>query len=154
MSAHEKFCAVQICCMDGRLDEFNSAWRAELRRQHHGFVDPVTNAGGVIDLIEPSNGGPPATSLVARDLKIAIAGHGIREIYIQIHRDCGALGGSAAFDSLEVEYNVQLDMLHQAATIIRQLFPEIVHELRIHGQWLELVDAKSNTWSLSDLGLL
>ena len=65
--------------------------------------------------------------------------HGMTDVYLIAHWDCGAYGGSAAFESDEKQRNQYLEDLEKAKKIIEQHFDGIT----IH-KYLANLDADEN----------
>jgi len=51
--------------------------------------------------------------------------HGIEEVHIIFHEDCGAYGGSQSFSSQEEEYNTYTLAQEQAEQLILSKYPEL-----------------------------
>ncbi len=77
--------------------------------------DLLTMAGSAKDLIE---GGVGKYTLL-RDLRISRSLHNIKKIVIVHHLDCGAYGGSKAFESREKETEFHKDQLIRARNILK-----------------------------------
>ncbi len=86
--------------------------------------DVVSMAGGAKELVD-------GTSAILLDqIELSRRLHGIIDIYLIHHLDCGAYGGHDAFDGVEQEVSKQHEDLSKAVEIISGKFPELnVHKI-------------------------
>jgi carbonic anhydrase len=135
MSEHRKFKAVLVACQDGRLGKTNAEWLQKLREG--GEVDTILVAGGIQELVFWYDGNLILrfiawflglfgiyVSSVIRGLEVSVRLHGIREIYFQQHEDCGAVGGSSAFDGESEELEYHRDLMVRAEQIVLRRFSD------------------------------
>ncbi len=79
--------------------------------------DLVTVAGAVKSIEEDS--------FLMEQIDISYKLHGIEEVHILSHEDCGAYGGSQSFSSKEEEYNTYALAQEQAEQLILSKYPEL-----------------------------
>lgn len=113
--------ALVLHCMDFRFihDILHEMKRRGLNRQY----DDVSLAGGAKNLVDPMQ--PYDREMVGRQIDVAKKLHGITEVYLINHLDCGAYG--KIFASPKEEYERHVNDLRQA----RQLVTE-AHGLNVH----------------------
>ncbi len=114
--------AAIVYCLDPRF-----------RMQHERFIAEELGFDQYDQYVFP--GGPKALADVAtRDAFIGAIGkasiglHGVKEIVLIAHRDCGAYGGSRFFDDkggAPAEKAAQIEDLKIAKGVLTKLFPEI-----------------------------
>jgi len=112
--------ALIIHCMDFR---FHSAIRdflvsLGLKDQY----DLVSLAGATKGLVENDLA---STSIILKQIEISQRLHGINEVYLIHHMDCGAYGGHQAFKNFQEEHDKQLAEMEAARKIIQQKFPQV-----------------------------
>lgn len=109
-----------ITCIDYR---FRSAIRDFLLSNGlKGDYDMVSLAGATKDLVENDQHG---RALIIKQIDIANRLHGINEVYIIHHMDCGAYGGSSVFASSNEEKKRHTDDMEVAKKIIGEGFSDI-----------------------------
>jgi len=83
-------------------------------------IDMCVTAGSIKALIDP------ATQKFMLD-QIAISQnlHHCQSVILTMHTDCGAYGGSAAFNSADQEKSAAITQLKQAKSIVNQKFPNL-----------------------------
>ena len=77
--------------------------------------------------------------------------HGIREIYFQQHEDCGAVGGSSAFNGRSDELDYHRNLMVRAERIVLQRFsdPSLVlliwfkYARKLHGESWTIIGLNS-----------
>lgn len=106
-----------IHCMDFRTKK---AVDDSINKNLGGIADEVSMPGGAKALLDDQT-----KEGVLQSIRIAVELHGVRTVLLTAHRDCGAYGGSAAFDSATQEYQQQLDDLMQAGELVRREFPDV-----------------------------
>jgi carbonic anhydrase len=97
-------------------------------------VDIVRVAGVAKTLARPSD--PPERDFVLQQLRTSVTLHGIKEIYLINHQDCGAYGLGHVSDSGE-ELIIHSEDLRAARTLIKENFPKIdvrLYFMRLNGQ--------------------
>jgi len=112
--------ALIIHCIDFR---FHSAIRdflvsLGLKDQY----DLVSLAGATKGLVEND---PASASIISKQIEISQRLHGISDVYLIHHMDCGAYGGHAAFENIQTEHDKQLADMEVAKQIIQQKFPHL-----------------------------
>lgn len=113
--------ALAVVCMDFR---FHTAIREflvslDLKDQY----DLVSLAGVMKGLVEKD---PASSELILKQVEISRKLHGISEVIIIHHMDCGAYGGHQAFPGGLIEEKArQLNDLAAAESIIRSKFPDL-----------------------------
>ncbi|MBN2466868.1 MAG: hypothetical protein JXD19_01845 [Deltaproteobacteria bacterium] len=112
--------AALLKCMDFRLTGDTCRWLEE-----KGLVndcDIISVAGAAKDLVENPEG------YVFSLIKLSVELHHVTRLIIMHHLDCGAYGGSAAFESLAEEREMHRKEIQRAREIIRGNFPAVVVE--------------------------
>ncbi|MFH1130665.1 MAG: carbonic anhydrase [Pseudomonadota bacterium] len=122
--------ACLIFCMDYRLHEQLRNFIAEKNLDRDG-VDVIRVVGAAKNLVRPNN--PSEREFVLQQIQTSINLHGIREIYIINHEDCGAYGLENVADS-EEEFAVYSDDLRAARTMLKEEFPGV--QVRSYFMWL------------------
>jgi carbonic anhydrase len=97
-----------------------------LRMQGLSF-DPFTPAGAVKNLVNPENEND--REFVLRQIAKSSKLHHIKKVILINHTDCGAYGGSAAFENDQVEERKHTEDLKSAAKIVKERFTELEVEL-------------------------
>ncbi len=116
--------ALVIVCMDFR---FHSAIRDFLVSLGiKDDYDLVSLAGVTKDLVDNDAAG---REIILKQIKTSKQLHGIREVYLIHHMDCGGYGGHAAFADETAEKEKQLADLKTAKQIIEQ---EVDGDLEVH----------------------
>ncbi len=88
----------------------------ELKGDH----DVVSIAGAAKNIADPYD--EHDTELVYRQIEISKKLHGMTQVILMNHMDCGAYGGSKAFTSKDEERARQLkDMDHAASHIVKRI---------------------------------
>lgn len=132
MSAHE--CrACLVFCMDYRLHEKLHSFIGAVGLDRDG-VDIVRVAGVAKNLARPSD--PTERAFVLQQLRTSVTLHGIKEIYLINHEDCGAYSLQHVPNSDE-ELMIHSKDLRAARTLIKENFPGIdvrLYFMRLNGQ--------------------
>lgn len=110
-----------INCMDFRLQEKLSKFLAGLGIARN--YDLISVAGSALVLANPKN--VRDRGFIIEQITIAVAKHGIRRVMIINHQDCGAYGGSSAFDSPQKEKARHLKDLSLAKKVVNDQFSQI-----------------------------
>lgn len=113
--------ALLLRCLDFRLNEAVSQWLEKNRLLNK--CDFVSLAGAVKNLVDPQQ--PTDPEVVLRQIEISQRLHGISEVILMNHTDCGAYGGRAAFEGSEEERSQHLQDLQQAKEKIIFQFPDL-----------------------------
>jgi carbonic anhydrase len=88
-----------------------------------GDFDDVSLAGAAKNIVSPAD--DAERELALRQIEISRRLHGMEEVILIHHMDCGAYGGHAAFESLEAERRKQLEDLEESRKIILQRWPDL-----------------------------
>ncbi len=131
--------ALAIHCIDFRLQHDLVRYLEE--RKLIGTVDIVSLAGGVRELARAEK---PEQSVLFGQIELSRKLHGIQEVHLINHTDCGAYGGASAFPSPEAEFDAHAADLRAAAAVISAHFPELVIHLALakvdpHGESIAIV---------------
>ncbi|PIT92017.1 MAG: hypothetical protein COU08_04140 [Candidatus Harrisonbacteria bacterium CG10_big_fil_rev_8_21_14_0_10_42_17] len=122
---HYQANAVIIWCFNAR---FKPALEGLIEELNLGMVDIVTTAGGAKDLAVAEK--PEYRDALLRQIEISIKLHGTRRIILMIHEDCGALGGSSAFENnTDKEFKACEKYLTQAREVVEARFPDAIIEM-------------------------
>jgi len=109
--------ALVIQCLDYR---FQSATRRFLLAKGlKDKYDLVSIAGSAKDLLGKDK------SYILKQIEISVRLHGIKEVYLIHHLDCGAYGGRQAFKNIKTEKARHLSNLAKAKKIINKKFPRL-----------------------------
>jgi carbonic anhydrase len=90
-SGHYTAEACILYCYDNRCF---TAFLALLKKDNIKSFDPIFIAGGANDLSNPEK-----RAEILNQIKTSIRLHHTKRVIIMMHRDCGACGGSKAFDN-------------------------------------------------------
>jgi len=104
-------------CMDFRFHSAIRDWLVSLGLKDQ--YDLVSLAGATKGLVEKN---AASTEIILKQIDISQRLHGISEVYIMHHLDCGAYGGHAAFNNLSSESQKQIADMQKAKAIIGQKF--------------------------------
>jgi len=105
-----------IQCIDFRFQE---AIHDYLRgRGLFGDCDIVSLAGSARSLVNPNS--EEEFSLVLHQVKLASTLHGIQKVIVIHHRDCGAYGGSQAFENAATEFDRHANDMKNVREILRE----------------------------------
>ncbi len=110
--------ALVVACMDFR---FQTCLRQFLNAQglNHNY-DLLAIAGTQKNFVDDET-----SSLAMHHVELAVNLHGVKEVHIFAHMDCGAYGGSQAFENRAHEVRVYHDDLIQARCKILGKFPKL-----------------------------
>ncbi|RJO58990.1 hypothetical protein C4546_04130 [Candidatus Parcubacteria bacterium] len=112
--------AIVFTCIDFR---FHSAIRDFLvSNSLKDNYDLVSLAGVTKGLVE---GDKACSEIILKQIDISHNLHGIKEVLLIHHLDCGAYGGHKAFDSLAAEGEKQAGDLAYAKELIQAKFPNL-----------------------------
>jgi carbonic anhydrase len=107
-------------CIDGRFVKPTVDWLTE---KTGGVFDFRTGIGSSKAIIASEDDRESFFRVVETSVKL----HGIKEIWIIDHIDCGAYGGSERFhEDKTVEREFHIDKLKQAAEIVAKHFPSLI----------------------------
>ena len=85
-----------------------------------GDSDLVSIAGAAKNFLDPQT-----QPVALRQVEISKTLHGIKDVHLINHTDCGAYGGRSAFAGEEAERRKHRDDLAAAADVIRGAFPDL-----------------------------
>lgn len=130
---------VALHCIDfrfrRRLEEFLH------ERFSEEEYDLIVVAGGVKNIVaEESDSG-----FLVEQFDTSLRLHAPSVIVLLQHEDCGAYGGSAAFESFEAELDFQKEELQKAAALLQGRFPKVTVErylIRLSGEALLVEEEK------------
>jgi carbonic anhydrase len=88
-----------------------------------GDRDIVAVAGAAKNLASPKL--PTDKEFIMRQIEISTSLHGITQIILMNHTDCGAYGGRSAFPSREEEEKTHFEEMRRAMGIIQEQYPTI-----------------------------
>lgn len=119
---HKEKVSIVLSCIDYRF------WpdTLSLLEKKYGEFDLIELAGGSKNLASPST--EADRTAVLESIKVSVELHGAKRIILTNHLDCGAYGGSKAFESTEEEIDFHKLELEKAAKIVKEMFPELAVE--------------------------
>ncbi len=110
--------AIVQTCIDYRLRKpLNDFIENELNLH---TVDIKTDGGGIKKIVEEG----PIREWLFANYQIAFDLHGVERVIIINHQDCGAYGGSSAFEGVDDEIGKHEIQLRHAVSVIRAKFPD------------------------------
>ena len=112
--------ALVIHCMDFRFHSAIRDFLVSMRLKDQ--YDLVSLAGAAKGLLENDRAG---SEVILKQIDISQRLHGISEVYIIHHMDCGAYGGHAAFADLSAEHAKQAADLKAAQRIVSEKFTSL-----------------------------
>lgn len=112
--------ALLLTCMDFRL---HPQLAEMLRRDYNISFDQFTAAGAIKNSVSPEK--KEDADFVLRQIEKSIKLHQIKKIILVNHTDCGAYGGSKAFESPTIELARHKEDLNKASKIVRENFPQL-----------------------------
>lgn len=112
--------AVILRCIDFRFVADTAAFLKSLG--FAGSYDDVAIAGAVKNLVDPYD--PTDTEFAYRQLALARKLHGVTDVVLLNHTDCGAYGGRATFASDEEEHARHVKDLSRAKEMVEHRFPD------------------------------
>lgn len=113
-------------CTDYRLQPFIEEWKKT--KGISGDVDVVSISGSCKDLANYSIGTCESNFVMAM-FTLAIEKHGVQNIILTQHEDCGAYGGKAAFASNDAELAKTLGDMKKAKQALLDKFPSVKVEM-------------------------
>jgi len=135
MSGQHVCKALAVHCIDFRIQRFLNEY-LETRFSH--AYDRVAVPGGVKYLVDGGQEG----NFELEGCKVSYKLHH-PEVFVLIqHEDCGAYGGSSAFDDFEAEKAFQGEQLGVAEQLLKKHFPKISVEkfiVRLSGELISVV---------------
>lgn len=118
--------AVVLRCIDFRFVREAAACLRSLG--FDGSYDDVAVAGGVKNLADPYDASDP--DFIYRQIAIARKLHGVTDVVLMNHTDCGAYGGRATFSSDAEEHDRHVKDLKRAQEMVEHRFPDA--HLNVH----------------------
>jgi len=117
--------AALIVCEDFRLHQRKDGrnFIADFIKSEKVDCDLITRGGDIQDIVRPKGDGYKDSML--RDTEVSSKLHQVKKVYLVSHEDCGAYGGSSAFDNREVEKNQHIADMQEASKIIKEYFSPI-----------------------------
>jgi carbonic anhydrase len=113
--------AAVVWCFDNR---FESVLRKLLRRLEIEFFDPIRIAGGTKYLASPEHA--YERDFVLEQIRLSMRLHQTESVILMLHSDCGAYGGTAAFDNnREKEIRHHCLELQRATSYLLSQIPEL-----------------------------
>lgn len=106
-----------IRCMDFRLQKAVDQWMIE--NNLPGDCDMISVAGAGKDIVANPDG------FVATQIDLSFKLHATKTVLLMHHTDCGAYGGHAAFENLEVEHAHHISEMTKAAEVIKSKHPDM-----------------------------
>ena len=123
--------AAMVFCMDYRLHRQLAGFLESEGLDRDG-VDILRIAGAVKSMVRPAN--ERDSDFIIEQLDLVISRHGIEQVYLVNHEDCGAYGPEDIPDSAQ-ELQVHRSDLLLARLLVEQQFPQI--EVRPYFMWLD-----------------
>ncbi len=116
---HEENISIVLSCIDYRF------WPDALPKleKKFGTFDLIELAGGSKNLASPAS--EADRRAILESIQASVGLHGAKQLILTNHTDCGAYGGSEAFNSQEDEIEFHQSELKKAASIIRKTFPDL-----------------------------
>jgi carbonic anhydrase len=109
--------AVMVWCMDYRFRKYFP----EFAEKKMGDFDPISLPGGVQSMNLQGK-----ESVIFSGIKLAVAHHGAKHVWLFAHEDCGAYGGSSKFsDNQEAERQFHKEELKKAEFFLWNNLPGI-----------------------------
>ena len=119
MSHHCK--ALIIHCIDFRLGKATKQYLEE--QNLLGNCDIVSVAGAAKNIASPEN--DFEREFLMKQIEISKKLHGITDVILMNHTDCGAYGGRSVFASSEEEKKKHFEDMEQAAEMILKKYPDV-----------------------------
>ena len=113
--------ALVLHCMDFRFISKINEYLAS--QDLMGNFDDVSIAGACKNFVSPQN--DAERELLLKQIEISRRLHGMEEVILMNHTDCGAYGGHAAFESAEAEYRKHVEDMEASKKMILERWPEL-----------------------------
>jgi carbonic anhydrase len=111
--------ALFVSCIDFRFQSAVVKFAAD--QGLTGSYDLFSIAGTQKNFLNPET-----QAIALRQVELSQKLHGITQVYLVAHKDCGAYGGSAAFADSNAEDQTYFNDLEQAKKIINEKFPDLL----------------------------
>lgn len=105
-------------CIDGRFIKMTVDWLTE---KTGGVFDFRTGVGSSKAIIASEDDRESFFNVIKTSVKL----HGIKEVWLIDHIDCGAYGGSERFNDEEAEKKFHFEKLQEATSIVQNNFPDL-----------------------------
>ena len=128
--------AAVIACIDWRIRQ-DGTFLKFLDERYDGKYDLIVVAGAGKDLLDPD-----FRTHMLKQLELSIKLHQPDRIAITAHMDCGAEGGSAAFENRKAEHTHLRERLRHAREAIGARFPQFPTDEYI----IELAENPAGQW--------
>ncbi len=112
--------ALVVNCMDFR---FHTAIRDFLVSLGLKDQYDLVSLAGVSKCVVDKD--PAGSAILLKQVELSRKLHGISEIYLIHHMDCGAYGGHAAFNSENTEHDIQCQDMEATRTILAAKYPQL-----------------------------
>lgn len=124
--------ALLFLCMDFRLHP----QVIEALQKQEGQCDLCVTAGSIKALLDEKT-----RDFILQHIALSEKLHHARKVILTIHRDCGAYGGSKAFETQETEFDHHKARLQEATALIHKQFPSmevaayVIELTEANGEW-------------------
>ncbi|MEK9181377.1 MAG: carbonic anhydrase [Patescibacteria group bacterium] len=132
MSTHLVAQAFVLICMDLRLHS-DGRLASLLHQEGIRTFDLKADAGAAQVLAAADN--QPVKDWLIQNISISVNLHGIKEVVLINHSDCGAYGGSEKFSSDAEERQFHKVDLQRAAALVHRKFPKL--KVRTFFAWID-----------------
>jgi len=106
-------------CIDGRFIKLTVDWLTEKTGGVFDFRTGIGSSKAIIANEEDRES-------FFRVVELSVRLHGVKEVWMIDHIDCGAYGGSERFhDDLEKEMDFHMKKLEEACEIVQKEFPDL-----------------------------
>ena len=110
--------AIAVTCIDFR---FRKALQDFFENELNLYaVDHMAQGGGAKKIVEEG----PVREWTFENFDIAFGKHAVNRVILINHQDCGAYGGSSAFNGLEDEIAKQEIQLRHAVSVVQSKYPD------------------------------
>ena len=110
--------AIALTCIDFR---FRKALHDFFENELNIYaVDHKADGGGCKMIVEEG----PVREWIFKNFDIAFDKHGVNRVILVNHQDCGAYGGSEAFNGLEDEIAKQEIQLRHGVSVVQSRYPD------------------------------
>lgn len=137
MSDHsERKISLLFNCLDWRLHPQVENFFQKIS----GSYDLCITAGSIKGLIDQTS-----RNYFLNQIKISNELHDCQEVVLAMHMDCGAYGGSKAFESEDAEFNHHKEQLRLAESIVKATFPALPVSLclivlkKVENEWQTVI---------------
>ena len=110
--------SILMHCMDFRFGKAMKEFMAE--KNLLGDADLVSFAGSAKNVVDPAT-----REFALRQIEISKTLHGMKNVWLVNHTDCGAYGGRKAFADDMAEHDKHLADLREARKIVQEKWPDL-----------------------------